>query len=121
MPVPFRADRRLARIRGFSDEELLDRVTVLKEQMDDDALELMHAELAERGLGPDEIGAHLCDMRPKVILHPDGTPATCYECSRAAVVAGKSWHLLWGVLPLFRRTMYWCEEHGKSPSLTHDQ
>jgi hypothetical protein len=112
MPVPFRADRRLARIRGFSDEELLDRVTILKEQMDDDALELMHTELTERGIGPDDIGAHLRDLRPKVIMHPDDTPATCFECGRAAVVQARAWHRLWGVLPLFKRTMYWCEEHA---------
>src|SRR6516164_4582801 len=101
MPGPFRADRRLARIRGFSDEELLDRVTILKEQMDDDALELMHTELTERGIGPDDIGAHLRDLRPKVIMHPDDTPATCFECGRAAVVQARAWHRLWGVLPLF--------------------
>jgi len=94
--------------------ELLDRVTVLRDQMDVDALELLHAELAGRGIGPDEIGAHLRDMRFKMIKHPDGMPAVCHKCGRVAVVGRKEWHRLWRLIPLFQRQRYWCEEHAQS-------
>jgi len=92
--------------------ELLDRVTVLRDQMDGEALELLHAELASRGIGPDEIGAHLRDMRFKMIKHPDGMLAVCHRCGRAAVVSRMEWHQLWGKIPLFKRQRYWCEEHS---------
>jgi hypothetical protein len=97
----------------MSTAELLDRVTVLRELMDGDALELMQAELAGRGLGPDEIGAHLRAMRMKVVKHRDGTPACCGQCGRAATSCGLDWHRLWGVAPLFKRVRYWCEEHER--------
>ena len=107
-----RPEKRLERIRAMSSLELLDRVTVLREGMDVDALELIHAELAGRGIGPDDIGAHLRDMRLKLVQHTDGLPAMCHICGRAAVVGRIEWHRLWGVIPLFRRQRYWCEEHG---------
>ena len=63
------------------------------------------------GIGPDEIGAHLREMRFKSIKHVDGMPAVCHQCGRAAVVGRVEWHRVWGVIPLFRRQRYWCEEH----------
>ena len=90
--------------------ELLDRVTVLRDQMDEEAIELLHAELAGRGIGPDEIGAHQREMRMKSIQHVDGMPAVCGQCGRAAVTTRMEWHRLWGIIPLFRRRRYWCEK-----------
>ena len=97
----------------MSSPELLDRVTVLRDQMDGEALELLHAELASRGIGPEEIGLHLQEMRLKVIQHRDGMPAVCHQCGRAAVTTREEWHRLWGAIPLFRRQRYWCEEHSQ--------
>ncbi len=112
MPVSIRPQSRLSCIRAMTSPELLDRVTVLRDQMDNEALELLHAELASRGIGPDEIGAHLREMRFKVINHPDGMPAVCHKCGRAAVVSRLEWQRLWGKIPLFKRLHYWCEEHS---------
>jgi hypothetical protein len=50
MPVPIRPEKQLERLRAMSTAELLDRVTVLQPQMDPHAVELMHAELAGRGI-----------------------------------------------------------------------
>lgn len=111
MDIPVRPEARLKRIRAMSNTELLDRVTVLLDGMDVDAVELFHAELASRGLGPDEIGAHLREMRMNVVQRADGVVATCHRCGRAAVGHDGQWHRLWGVLPLFRRQCYWCAEH----------
>jgi hypothetical protein len=122
MPVPFRPERRLSRIAQMPTAELLDRVTVLKELMDEDALELMQAELAGRGIGPDEIGAHLRDMRFKLVKHTDGTAAICMKCGRAATGTANGWHRLWGLVPLFKRREYWCDEHAPArASVDHDR
>lgn len=110
--VPISPEKRLQRIRAMSSLELLDRVTVLRDGMDTDAMELFHAELARRGVGPDEIGAHLRDMCFKIVQHPDGLPAVCHACGRAAVMARTEWHRLLGLVPLFQRKRYWCEEHA---------
>ena len=111
MPVPIRPERQLARLRAMSTPELLDRVTVLQPQMEPDALELMHAELAGRGIGPDEIGAHLRDMRMQVVYTEKGQVATCSVCGRAAVNSKEDLHKMWGLVPLFKRTYYTCAEH----------
>lgn len=111
MAVPIRAESRLSRIRAMPSPELLDRVTVLRDQIDPEALELLHAELASRGIGPDEIGAHQREMKLKVIQHPDGMPAVCHQCGRAATFSRPEWHKLLGLVPLFPRQRYWCEEH----------
>jgi hypothetical protein len=112
MAVPIRSDKQIAYVRAMSNLELLDRVTVLRDGMDGEAIELFHAELASRGVGPDEIGAHLREMRLKSIQHRDGLPASCHQCGRAAVVVRTEWHYFWGLLPLFKRQRYWCEEHA---------
>ncbi len=112
MAVPVRTEKRIAYVRAMSTLELLDRITVLRDGMDIDALELFHAELASRGVGPDEIGQHQREMRLKSVQHQDGLPASCHQCGRAATSSRVEWHRLWGLIPLFRRQRYWCEEHS---------
>jgi hypothetical protein len=104
-------EKQLARLRAMSTAELLDRVTVLQPQMEPDAIEMMHAELAGRGIGPDEIGAHLRDMRLLVINNEKGQVASCSRCGRAAVSSHDDWHRLWKLVPLFKRTYYYCQDH----------
>jgi hypothetical protein len=119
MSVPFRAEKRLARLKAMPTAELLDRVTVLQEQMDPDALELMQAELAGRGVGPEEIGAHARELRLLVVKGKDGLPATCYVCGRAAVAQIETWHRLLGIVPLFRRQVFLCLDHAPKRSADH--
>jgi len=112
MSIPIRPEKQLARLRAMSTLELLDRVTVLQSQMDPDAVELMHAELAGRGIGPDEIGAHLRDMRMVVIRNETGEIGTCSLCGRAAVSSREEWHRWLGLVPLLKRRRYYCPEHS---------
>lgn len=111
MPVPFHPEKRIAAISNTSTPELLDAVTVLLPQMDTDALEVMHAELARRGIGPDEIGSHLRDLRPLVIRDETGHVPMCSQCRRAAVGSVMVRHKLWGLIPLMNRQRYFCQEH----------
>jgi hypothetical protein len=101
----------LANARQAQTDDLLDRVTVLRAGMEPEALEVLEAELARRGLGPDEIRQHELGLKHRVVQHPDGLPARCSFCARAAVECAAGWQRLLKLVPLFRRTFYYCEQH----------
>jgi hypothetical protein len=92
--------------------ELLDRVTVLRGAMENEAVDVFLAELAKRGLGPEEVLQHDRAYRHRALQQTDGTPATCARCHRAAVAEREGWHKLWGLLPLCRRKQFLCEDHA---------
>lgn len=93
---------------------LLDRVTVLRAEMNPDAVEIFLAELARRGVGPEQIRDHEREWKPKVLQRPDGMPATCVWCGRAATVQRQAWHKLLRLIPVLKRTQYYCGEHVPS-------
>jgi hypothetical protein len=93
---------------------LLDRVTVLKAGMDPDAIEIFLAELARRGVGPERIRDHELDWKTRVLTRPDGLPATCVWCGRAATVQRQAWHKFFRLIPVYKRTQYYCEDHAPS-------
>jgi hypothetical protein len=107
----FDPDRVRQNVRQASTEDLLDRVTVYREGMEPEALEIIEAELEARGLGAEQIQAHAGRRRREVIPLPDGTAARCSFCDRPACDQGWGWHRLWGLLPVFPRYYYYCDEH----------
>jgi hypothetical protein len=96
-------------------EELLDRVTVYREGMEPAALDLMEMELDRRGVTRDDIADHDRIRRETAILLPDGTALRCSFCNRPAVVHGRSWHKLFGRIPLFPRVFASCAVHDRRP------
>lgn len=106
-------DRVLAQVQRSPTGLLLDQATVLREAMEPDAVEIIEAELAVRGIGPDEIAAHHRELKHRVLPGARGMPATCSRCGRAAVEARTDWHRLWGLVPIFRRLFYYCDEHWR--------
>ncbi len=92
--------------------ELLDRVTVLREGMEPEAIDIFTAELARRGVGPDELHAHERQLKHRVLRHPDGIVVACSFCSRAAVESWRDWHRLWGLVPIFKREFFYCDRHA---------
>jgi hypothetical protein len=92
-------------------EDLLDRITVYREGMEPEALELIAAELRHRGVTPAEIDAHEANRRRTMLTGPDGLPVKCALCWRPAVVEVREWHRLWKLLPFFPRRMGYCEVH----------
>jgi hypothetical protein len=92
-------------------EELLDRVTVLRDLMEPSALEIMEAELAGRGVGPDDIHQHHRQMKHRIIRDARGLPAQCSWCARAAVEQRTGLHKLFKLIPLGKRTYFFCEKH----------
>jgi hypothetical protein len=98
--------------RRADTEELLDRVTVYRDEMEPAAVDLIEGELARRGLTPEEIADHDAQRRGSLIRRPDGSVRRCGFCDRPAVLEAWGWHRLWGKLPLFPRRFTYCETHA---------
>lgn len=114
--MQFNPDKVLANARHSTTDDLLDRVTVLRDGMELEALEVLEAELARRGIGPEEIHRHGRELKHRVVKREDGLVARCSFCPRAAVESRVGWQRLWGLVPLFQRTLYYCDEHWAKKS-----
>src|SRR5262245_46368269 len=97
--------------RGAQTEDLLDRVTVFRDQMEPAALEVIEAELDRRGVTPEDIDRHTIDREAAGIVTRDGTAMRCSFCDRPAVDRRWGWHRLWGLVPVFPRRIARCEVH----------
>lgn len=97
--------------QAASTEDLLDRVTVYRAGMEPQAVEVIEAELRQRGVPVEAIEQYAARREREVIQRPDGTAARCSFCPRPAVAEGSGWHRLWGRLPVFPRHFFYCEEH----------
>jgi hypothetical protein len=98
-------------VRSATTEDLLDRATVWRDGMESEALEVIEAELARRGVGPDAIKKHAQRRAAVVLADKNGVAAVCYRCHRPAVERCRVWGRLWNVLPLFPRRAYVCDLH----------
>ncbi|MCI0460554.1 MAG: hypothetical protein L0Z62_26670 [Gemmataceae bacterium] len=108
--LPFDVKQVQENARKATTEDLLDRVTAYREGMEPEALDIIEAELRERGVGPEEIEAHT--LRGQDILRlPDGVAVKCSFCHRPAVVSRWGVHKLFGLLPVLPRRFYYCAEH----------
>jgi hypothetical protein len=101
--------------RGASTEDLLDRVTVYRAEMEPEALEVLEDELRGRGVSAAEQADHGERRRQAAVVREGGEVVRCERCRRPAVWEGTAWHRLWGVVPLFPRRMALCEEHRPRP------
>jgi hypothetical protein len=107
----FDLERVKANLRKATTEELLDRVTVERAGIEPQVLPLIEEELSRRGVRPDQIEQQAQKRQGEVITLADGTPARCSFCRKFAVEQGRGWQRLWGVVPVFRRYFYYCEDH----------
>jgi hypothetical protein len=99
-------------IRRATTEELLDRVTVYRTEMEPAAVDLIEGELARRGITPDQIDDHERERRDAAIFLTDGTAMRCSVCDRPAVSQGRGWVRIFGVIPVFPRVLPYCDVHG---------
>jgi hypothetical protein len=109
--LPFNADAVFMNARTATTEDLLNRVTVYRNQIEPEALAIFEAELRGRGVSAAEVLDHGDKVREGVIVRPDGTVPTCSFCRAPAVAEGWGWHRLFGRLPVFPRRLRWCREH----------
>ncbi len=100
-----------ANLQAATTEDLLDRVTVYREGMEPAALEWMEEELLRRGIGREAVAEHDRQRRETILFDERAIALKCHRCQRPAVVQTRSWHRLWGLVPLFRRQYSWCDEH----------
>jgi hypothetical protein len=104
-------DKVLANVRQAATADLMDRATLLRDGMEPEALEIIAAELARRGVTPDDLASHEKAFKHKALRDEDGLVLNCSRCGRAAIAQAVDWHRIWGLLPIFRRTYYYCDEH----------
>jgi hypothetical protein len=93
-------------------EDLLDRVTVYRADMESEALYVIEDELRRRGVTAADIDAHERRRQEAGLCDDGGMPAQCNFCTRPAVVRQWGWHRLfrrW--LPLFPRRFWYCAVH----------
>jgi hypothetical protein len=109
--MPLDEERLSANLHAANDENLLDRATIYRAAMDPEALALIDEELRRRGVTAEEVAAHAERRRQSVIYDEAGLPVTCAKCPRPAVVRRRGWHRLWGLVPVFPRTVALCEAH----------
>ncbi len=100
-----------AYIRRAETENLLDRVTVFRSEMEPAALDLMEGELSRRGISEEKIAEYAELRREGIMMKASGEPLHCYFCERPAVQRGRGWYKLWGRIPIFPRIYSRCELH----------
>ena len=109
--LEFDVQRVRANIHQASTEDLLDRVTVYRAEMEPTAVAMIETELAQRGVYAEKIEEHAAERERLVLRRPDGTARSCAFCERPAVAEGWGWHRLWGLWPIFPRWFAYCEQH----------
>jgi len=109
----FDPERVLSNVRRATTEDLLDRITVYRDGMEPEAIDIIEEELRRRGTGHQEIEAHAARRGARMIQLDDGTAQPCSFCHRPAVEQRWGWHRLWGKLPLFPRLFWYCDVHAR--------
>jgi hypothetical protein len=109
--LEFDADKVQLNARSATTEDLLNRVTVYRNQMEPEAVALFEAELQRRGVTAAQIVDHGDRVREGTVLRRDGTVAPCSYCREPAVGQGWRWLRLWGKVPVFPWRTRWCRAH----------
>lgn len=115
-------DRVRENVLKATSEDLINRVTVYRGGMDPDAVLVIEAELATRGVTPAAIREQ--NNAPDLLRDQNGVALTCFLCDRPAVVEVDDHVSLWGGLlgymlgsieiPQFSRR--YCREHRPPPT-----
>jgi hypothetical protein len=104
-------ERVKANVRKADTEDLLDRVTVYREEMEPEALAIITEELRARGVTEDDMRRHERQRHEAGVWREGGLVARCSFCHRPAVERRWGWHHLWGIVPLFPRRFHYCAVH----------
>ena len=103
-------DRVRDNVREAETEDLLDRATVYRDEMESEALTLIEEELDNRKVSDAQREQHR-RSRANILHDADGRPVRCRECWRPAVVKLWRWHRLFGLVPVFPEVRSLCEKH----------
>jgi len=99
-------------VREADTDDLLDRITVYYSGMEPAAIDLIHAELARRGVSDRKIRAYALEVAAKVIVDDAGLTVSCMRCSSPAVSREWRMYRVLRSIPVFPMKMPLCEAHG---------
>lgn len=99
-----------ANISRASTDDLLDRATVYRGGMELEALDLIDAELAARGIGAEQLARHRA-RQSEVLVDQGGLAERCSFCHAPALVRAWGWLRLWGTVPVLPWRLRYCREH----------
>jgi hypothetical protein len=103
-------DRVRQNVHNATTEDLLDRATVYRPEMEKLALDIIDAELLARGITIDDVQTHL-DARQDILTREDGSVVQCTFCHRPAIQKGWGWWRIYGLIPIWPRVITWCDVH----------
>ncbi len=104
-------------VREAATIDLLDRVTAYREGMEPEAIPIIEAELARRGVDRAAIARHEAEECSDILRRPEGFAYRCSCCDRPAVVRVWGWHRLWDRITVpFPRLFNYCREHAPEPA-----
>lgn len=109
--LEFDSDKVAANARAASTEDLLNRVTAYRDQMEAGALFVLEAELHRRGVTAAQILDHGERVKEGALKRADGTVLSCSLCREPAVVGRWGWFKLLGIIPLFPKRLRFCRQH----------
>lgn len=104
-----------ARMRKAETEQLMDRVTVFREEMEPAAVDLIEGELSRRGVTEQQLSDHTQQREEYLIRRPDGSVVRCNFCERPAVVQARGWYRILRFVPLYPRLFSCCGVHERKP------
>jgi hypothetical protein len=93
-------------------QDLLDRITVYRDGMEPEALEIIEQELRRQGVKLQDVEDHEQRIRQSVLRDASGVALRCSFCDAPAVAENWGWHRVGGWLPIFPRLLRYCEEHN---------
>ncbi len=104
-------DRLRNNVQQATTEDLLDRITVYRVGLEEEAIELIEEELLKRrGITPEDIQHH-AQARSECLREENGMVLECSFCRRPSVQQRWGWHYCWGKLPVFPRRLRYCYVH----------
>jgi hypothetical protein len=105
-------EKLLLNIRNADTDDLLDRATAYRANMEPEAVELIEIELRRRGITAASIATHAEACQTECLFDADGTAKMCSFCRRPAVTEGWGWHRILQKVPVIPRWLRYCKDHA---------
>lgn len=99
-------------LQRAENEELLDRVTVLRDELEPEARSRIESELTNRGVSPTEVASHGAAREAECLRRADGSVRRCWRCPALATELVRRWWKLYGVIPVVPVSRPVCREHA---------
>jgi hypothetical protein len=109
---PFNPEKYRIDVRQAETDDLLDRLTAYRRGMDAQAIPIIEEELSRRGVMQGKLHVHAKECRKQCLFDANGVAFTCSKCRRPAVTEIRTWHKLFGLVPVFPKRIRLCKIHA---------